>query len=175
MARKRRGGRKFRRYIRGRILSSQALGALGTNTLIGTLVADVVNERTWVSSIKASWSLADITPMADEGPVVCGVAHGDYSDAEVEAWLELSTSWDESDLVSKEIARRKCRIVGTFTSPASSSTQRSLADGKQITTKLGWVLGTGETLRLWAYNQGSQNLVTGGELHVQGHANLWPM
>ncbi len=161
--------------MRGNIASNFNLGTLAGRTLIGNLVADVVTETTWCTSARLTWSLDAVTKGADVGPIVVGIAHGDYTDSEIEAWLELTSGWDQSDLVSREIARRKIRIVGTFENVAEPTTWSALNDGKPITTKLGWMLSTGETLRLWAWNSGSSAFaMTDPEVKATGHANLWP-
>ncbi len=91
------GRRKMGKYIRGNIAENMALGTLAANTLIsGT--TDTVNERTLISSVVASYSLSGFTAGDNIGPVLVGLAHGDYSDAEIEEWVENQTSWDEGDL-----------------------------------------------------------------------------
>ncbi len=172
-------GRKgrFRRYLRGQIDFQLALGTLGTKAVIGATVGDTVSEKAWCSSVNGSYSLADFTAVVDRGPILVGVAHGDYSDAEIEEWLESIDSWEEADLIGQEIAKRKIRRIGTFRIPVGSvpGDHQVLNDGKNITTKCGWVFTTGQTLRFWAYNMGDGGLTTGSEFNVQGHANLWPM
>lgn len=167
--------RKFRRYIRGGIEEDLALGTLATKSLVAQAVSDVVTEKTWISSIKATWSLGDFTFAAGDGPILVGISHSDYTAAEIEAWVEQTTSWDEGDLVSQEVAKRKIRQVGTFSSGTIGLVgDQILNDGKPITTKCGWMLTTGNNIDIWAYNQGSSALGTGANVSVAGHANLWP-
>ncbi len=176
MAKHGRKGRKFRRYLRGNIDHFLALGTLNNNDVIGSAL-DTVVDTTWVSSIKATWSLNDLTPITDAGPILVGIAHSDYSDPEIEAFLENTGSWDAGDMVSQELARRKIRVVGTFQFSGGSSALSSdvLNDGRQLTTKCGWMLSPGDTLRVFAYNTGSAALATTDpSVRVQGHANLWP-
>ncbi len=170
------GRRKFRRYLRGSIDFQLALGTLATKVVIGGTVGDTVSEKAWCSSIVCSHSMADFTAAADKGPVVVGVAHGDYSDAEVEEWIETIDSWEEADMIGQEIGRRKIRRIGTFRVPVGAvpGDIQILNDGRNIRTKCGWMLTTGQTLRFWAYNLGDASLTTGAEYNVQGHANLWP-
>ncbi len=152
-----------------------SLGTLAGSTLVGTGMAGSVQERTWISSIRAAWSLNDFTPAVDAGPIMVGVAHNDYSDAEIEAWIENAGSWDEGDLVSQEVAKRKIRMVGVFDAAALAEGEAVLNDGKPITTKCGWILNQADTLKMWAYNMGAQALATTTpSLRAQGHANLWP-
>ncbi len=176
MAKKRGGGRrKFGRYIKGPIQNRFTLGTLAATTLLSSTNSDSVSEKAWLSSIVATWSMDQFTDAIGDGPILVGIAHSDYSDAEIEAFVEQVTGWDEGDLVSKEISSRKIRRVGTFgiDGPALSGTV--LNDGRPIRTKCGWMLTTGDSIKYWAYNQGSSDLATTSPAIVTaGHANLWP-
>jgi len=175
MTKKSHGRKKFRKYLRGNIDHKLPLDVLAANTLVGNNIADTVVDTTWVSSVKAAWTLAEFTPAAGDGPILVGIAHSDYSDAEIEAFVEnITGSWDAGDLVSQEIARRKIRVVGTFPSPDTSVATIVLNDGRQLTTKAGWSLSEGDTIRIWAYNTGDSSLTAGSAVRVNGHANLWP-
>lgn len=165
------------RYVRGKIELDGALGNLATKDLVAIPTQEVTTERMFVSSVKAAWALKDLLLAPDDGPVVVGIAHGDYTAAEIEEFLENAGSWDEGDLISQEIGKRKVRIVGTFRAVgAEAETAQTfvLNDGRPITTKLGWILTSGKALDFWAYNAGSGPLLTGSFLHIYGHANLWP-
>ncbi len=167
--------RRFRRYIRGAVDDKVALPTLGAGTLVGAALGSVVNERTLVSSIDATWALNEFTDATDVGPIVVGIAHGDYSDAEIEEWIESTGSWNEGDLVSQEIGKRKIRQVGTFEQPASVTQGKVLNDGKPIKTKLNWILLQGVTLKMWAYNSGEGAVATTiPDVRIQGHVNLFP-
>ncbi len=172
---KHKGRRRFRRYIKGTVDFVLALSTLGGNTLVGAAVGDSVIETTWLSSVKATWSLHRVTPAETVGPVLVGLAHSDYTDSEIEQFIENSGGWSEGNKVSQEIARRKIRIVGTLTPAELVTLSSTLADGRAITTKCGWYLATGQTIRFWAYNQGSAAFSTTiPTVHINGHANLWP-
>ncbi len=156
------------RYIKGAIEHEMAIGALASKDVVATLLDEVTTERTRVNSVKATYSLREAT--ADEGPIVVGLAHSDYTGAEIEAFIENTGSWGEGDLVAQEVARRKIKIVGVFD---FSGVVNELNDGLPIYTRLGWVLTTGQTLRTWAYNQDeSSPITTGADLMMLGHANL---
>lgn len=166
--------RAMGRYIRGNIAENLALGTLAANTLIGG-TTDTVNERTLVSSIVASYTLSGVTPGDNVGPVLVGLAHGDYSDAEVEEWVENQTGWDEGDLLSQEISNRKIRRIGLFDIPAAVGQAISLNEGRAIKTKLNWILNQGQAIKVWAYNMGTAAFsTTDPNVHMQGHANLFP-
>ncbi len=168
--------RKFRKYLKGIIDEIMGLSTLAAETLISALVGDSIDEKAWLTSVVATWSLSDMTTGDNIGPIVVGVAHSDYTSAEVEAWIENTNSWTEGDLVSREVAQRKIRLVGTFEAQVSGSGAIVvLNDGKPIHTKCGWQLTTGDTVRFWAYNSGTAALATTSpEVRMQGHANLWP-
>ncbi len=165
------------RYVRGKIEVDGALGALATKDLIAVPTSETATERMWLSSIKATWALKDMTITVDDGPVLVGLAHGDYTAAEIEEFLENAGSWSEGSLVAQEIGRRKIRIVGVFRAEAGAAEQVqtvTLNEGKPITIKCNWILTTGKAIDFWAYNEGSGPLTTGANLHIYGHANLWP-
>ncbi len=175
MAKHGRGGSKFRKYLAGSIDHRLDLGTLGANTLIGSLLVDSVEEPAFVSSVKCAYTMDQFTSAADAGPILCGWAHSDYTDAEVEAWIENSGAWSEGDKVAQEIAKRKIRQVGVFETDASALTWGRINDGKTFTTKLGWSLIGGQTLRFWCYNMGNAALATTDpNVRAQGHANIWP-
>jgi len=177
MARKGRGkrGSRFRKYLRGSVDEGLLLTTIGANSLLSSDFDETVNERAFVSSIVASWSLANWTDIANAGPILVGIAHSDYTSSEIEAVIENTGSWNEGSLVEQEIAKRKIRIVGQFSGAASAADAQVLNDGKPIRTKCGWILNQGQTLKVWAYNTGTVAVATTVPfLHVQGHANLWP-
>ncbi len=171
--------RKFRAYLRGQIDEAMSLGTLGSQTLFSQNWDESVDELCWVSSIRSTWTLSNYTPLTGAGPVIVGVAHSDYTSAEIEAFIENANSWTRGDLVAQEVAKRKIRIVGTFDTPGTDTDPSfdtySLNDGKPIRTKCGWTLTTGQTLKSWAYNAGSAALgTTDPRVTQEGHANLWP-
>ncbi len=178
MARKGRSGGRRRpmgRYIRGNIDLDVALGTLAAKTLIALAMQQTVTERSLISSIVLQWSLIGKTIADNQGPIMVGVAHSDYTAAEIEAWVENTTTWAESDLVGREISGRKIRRVGVFPEGGQSLSTQVLNDGKPVKTKLNWILNAGQTLDVWAYNNGSAALATTDpNVVVSGHANLWP-
>ncbi len=169
MANKPKSRRRRRKYLRGKVEEEGALGALAANAIFAEDFDETVNERTLVSSIVAVWSMGEHTP--DQGPIVVGIAHGDYSATEIAEWFNNTGSWNEGLKVEQEIAKRLIRTIGTF---SGALAQESLNEGKPIKTKLNWILNGGESLRMWAVNQDDSSLTTGTDIRVDGHANLWP-
>ncbi len=175
---KHRGGsrrRKYRKYLPGQIDIDFALGTLGVESLAKMNVPDTLTEKAWLSSVKCSWTMINFTKQTTDGPILVGIAHSDYTAAEIESWIENLNSWDSGDLLAQEIAKRKIRYVGQFQSPATVQEVARINDGRQFRTKANWQLETGDTVAVWAYNQGSSPLAgTDPVVHVSGKANLWP-
>ncbi len=178
MAKKRPRRRSMGRYLRGNVNEELALSTLAGRTLVATTFDSTVNERTFVSSIVARWAMNNFTAALLDGPIMVGVAHGDYTDAEIEEWIETTGSWNEGDLVAtREVGRRLVKQIGVFaTNPADTGTGSTvLNDGKAIKSKLGWILNQGVTLKIWAYNLGTSALATTSPVvKAEGHVNLFP-
>ncbi len=167
--------RRYRRYIRGVVDESLILTTLGGTTVTSVIFDETVSDRCFISSIDATYSLSNWTAIADVGPIVVGVAHSDYTPAEIESWIESTGLWKEADQIGQEIGKRKIRLVGTFETPQGPEDSVVLNDGKKIHTKLKWILNVGQTLQVWAYNRGSAAVATTTpDLHVEGVAHLWP-
>ncbi len=164
------------RYIKGNVNELLNIGTLAAATVVAGIFDNVVDERTLVSSIVATWTVADWTPIADVGPLVVGVAHSDYSAAEILAVVQQTASWTSGDKVAQELNRRQIRIVGTVAKGEGSAIEMDqLNEGRPIKTKLNWMINTGQSLQLFAFNTGSAAFsTTDPDLRVDGHANLWP-
>ncbi len=168
--------RKFGKYLRGIVDEELGLGTLAAKTLVSVIFDNVVFDRTKISSIDCAWALSEWTVGTGIGPFQVGVAHSDYTDAEIEEYIEATGSWNEGNLQAQEAAKRRVRTVGIFPSGAAgASGAQVLGDGKMIKTKLNWILLEGQSLRVWAYNTGVQPLATTApEVQISGIANLWP-
>ncbi len=160
---------KHGRTLFGRIDDGNALGTLATKVVIAAGFGDAVGARTFALSMKATWTMVGITP--GEGPIAVGVAHSDYSAAEIEEWIENNGGWDEGDLIGQEQAKRKIRQVGVFNGVAADEV---LNDGKPIRTGLKFYLQSGDNLQQWAYNLSSSTLTTGAQVEVLGTIVLKP-
>ncbi len=162
-------------YMSGKINVEIAMPTLAANTGVLVAVNDVVVEKTLCSSVKCTYTLKNLTPEVDVGPFRIFVAHSEYSLAQIEAWIESSTSWDAGNLVEKrEVQRRLIREIGTFQSADLAGASFVLNNGRPITTKLNWMLQEGDTLAFVGYNTGSSAASTTiPDINVDGHANLW--
>ncbi len=182
MARRARGSyrrkaysRGFKNYIRGNVDEVLQLGTLASRTLVAQVFDESVEEKTYLSSVKATWTLSKFSPAVGIGPIMVGLAHSDYSAAEIEQFIENTGSWKQGDLINQEIGQRRIRVVGVFDTPVDAGDSAVLNDGKPIRTKLGWILTTGQTVDQWAYNLGTAAVATTDPaIHLQGKANLWP-
>ncbi len=171
MAKARGKRRSMHGYLKGNINETLSLGTLASETLVAANFDESPEETTLISSIVATWSIDLLT--AGQGPILVGVAHSDYSDAEIEAVIENLASWDQGSKVEQEIAKRLVRKIGTIVSVGGTS-DAVLNEGKPIKTKLNWRLNTGDTLKIWAYNLSSNAFSTTVPLlQAEGHANLW--
>ncbi len=166
---------KRRRYLRGNIDEDLPIGTLAAKDVVLVAFDETVNERSLVSSVVASYSISNFTPIATSGPIMVGIAHGNYTAVEIEAFIENTGSWSEGDKTSQEIAKRQIRMIGIFETPSNVTLSVRLNDGKPIKTKLNWILNQGVGLNLWAYNLGAAAVATTVPvIHAQGHANVWP-
>ncbi len=167
--------RKFRRYIKGSINHRVRLDTLASKTVLATNIGNTVADTAYCSSIRATWSLDNVTKATNVGPVLVGIAHSDYTGTEIEEWIESLVNWDEGNLVAAERRRRKIRRVGVFSNADEPTTWSVLNDGKPLTTKAGWILMEGQTIKIWVYNMGGLAFsTTDPNMRVEGHANLWP-
>ncbi len=158
-------GRRKGKVIKGKFDNSVTLGTLAANT--GVLDAtEIVAQRSFILSMEAAHS---IIGLAAGESVYLGVAHSDYSLAEVEEWIENQGGWDEGNLISQEINRRKIRNIGVFTSE-----ETALNEGKVLKTKLGFILNSGDGLNFFLYNPDAAGLTTGSEWTSLGHVWLKP-
>ncbi len=172
MAKRRR--KNFSKYVKGAIDTDLSLTTLAAKTPVSETTNQTVVDTARVSTIEAVYTLADFTPGANIGPIAFGVMHSDYTDAELEAWLESSGSWDLGNMVERENRSRRIRQIGVFNSPTLASDSSRHNDGRMTKTKLNWVLTEGDGLSFWCYNLGNQPVATTvPNFNVLGHANIW--
>lgn len=143
--------------------SELALGALASDDLIAGNLSGTAIDAMYLISADLVVSLREHT--VGEGGIVVGVAHGDYTDAEIEEWLEATSSFSKADMVAQEQGRRKCRTIGVF---GGNNTWDTLNDGKPIRVPLRFSISDGQTLKMWAYNEDTDALTTGTILEISG-------
>ncbi len=174
MARRRRRRKtNFQKYFKGKIDEDLSMTTLGGDTLV-SVSTDAVVDTTRVSSVHCTYAIRDLTPAKDVGPFIFGVAHGDYGDNEIEEWVELQTSWDQGDLVAKEISSRRIRQIGQILGGDAVAAAAGFNDGRVMKTKLNWLLSPADPLKFWVYNTGTAAVATTApNFTIHGHANLW--
>ncbi len=123
----------------------------------GNLVEDL-----YVSSTDLLWTIRGHT--AGEGPIEVGVAHGDYSVAELAQW-GTSNQFDPDDLIDKEHNRRLVRSSGMF---PGLSTEEALNNGTKLKTIVKFIIGDGKPFNIWALNASGAVLTTGCVVEVHG-------
>ncbi len=149
------------------VFNTQALGTLANADLIAGELVPVADEEYRALSLKLVWAIKGAT--VGEGPIVVGVADGDYTAAEIEEWLEATTAMTRGDRIAREQADRRCRRVGVF---GNEGVAETLNDGKAITTRLNWHVVEGKTIQVWAYNQSGAALTTGANIMQNGAVRL---
>ncbi len=168
--------RSMANYLKGNIDIDIAMGTLASDTAL-LAATNTVIEKTRCTSINNRYVYSGYTVAVDQGPVMVGVAHSDYSLAEIEAWIEQTSSWDAGNLVAKEISQRRIRRIGIF--PIAGSTggvgnATVLNEGRPIRTRLNWMLMTGQGLVFFVYNLGTVALAsTDPNVNIQGDAHLF--
>lgn len=150
-----------------KIDDSLPLSTLADDDVINAAFAGTVVGREFLLSTQATWALRDNT--AGEGPITVGIAHSNYTAAQIEEAIESTGSWDRGNQLSNEFAARKVRIVGSF---AGEAVGEVLNDGKPIKTICKWMTEAGDGLQLWAYNESGGPLTTGGVVEISGKAFL---
>ncbi len=159
----RRGKRWTANMKKVQLDSSIALLTTAANALVaGDMIASGT-ESFRLLSIKGIWSLRGLT--SGEGPLIFGVAHSDYSAAEIEECLETSAGLTRGDKISAEQSNRLVRRIGMFDGNAVDD---EINDGKPLHTRLNWHITEGLTLRMWCWNKSGGTLTTGALILFQG-------
>ncbi len=168
---KKRGRRRNKNFAVLQASNSIVLATLATFDVLGEELFggnQTLLENYRAYSVDVLASIVDLT--AGEGPITFGVAHADYTDAEIEEALETNFL-GPANLTQKEKMGRMVRRIGQFD---GETTHQRLRDGKPIRVKLGWDLHSGtEGIRFWAYNETGNTLTTGALIRfnarVYGH------
>jgi len=168
-------GRKPRRKFTLRKVSMTpafAVGALATLDVISAAGTSATTNTLCVMSIDVAWAISDLGASIDDA-FQFGVAHSDYSAAEIEECLEATSSMDLGNKVEQERANRLVRSIGIITQVGAASVTGGLNfnDGRPKKTKLNWLLSIGDTLDVWVRN-GSGSVYTTGSI-LSGIGHLW--
>ena len=166
------GGKRKFNLRRVRISSTSAAGALAAADVVSNAVTDTVKDPMRFISVKAAYSWTDIGAIIDDG-CTFGLAHSDYTAAEVEEAIEAGGSMDLGDKLAQEKANRLVRTIGTISQAGAlaAAAGAQFNDGRVNTTRLNWLMSTGDTLNLWVRNSSGVVWTTGSGVTIEG--NLW--
>ncbi len=158
--------RKRSNLRRVKIRAAVILTTLAGSTLLsGAWSTGSVNPYRAIS-IKGNFDMVGHT--VGEGPLIFGVALGDYSDAEIEQCIEAQGGIDVADLVTQEAANRFVRQLGSF---SGGEVAGEYNDGRPVKARLNWAVPIGQNLKLWVYNEDAGALTTGTIISFTG--DMW--
>ncbi len=162
----------FSRFINGNIEISLNMTTLAAKALTSQTTQLLVDTAR-VSSVKAAYGITGLTIADGVGPFLFGVAHSDYTNAEIEGYIEAGNSWDIGDMVNREIRSRRVKTIGAIGSLESLGAM-VFNEGRMKKTKLNWRLSEGDSLDFWVYNMGDQPVATTVPVFTAfGDANIW--
>ncbi len=163
MARRRRRRRVRKGFQAIPFSGSLALATLADDTvLLVDALSSALGEDYKTISMDCLWSLSNAT--GGEGPIFVGASHSDLSIVEVKEALTAEVT-DPDDIIAVEHARRPVRKAGVFPVLGADA---ALNDGRSVRTRLGWSIGDGHNLSLFAMNRSGASLTTGALLKFQG-------
>jgi len=162
MAKHKRNGKNF---VAIPFSGSFNLGSLVADAVaLGDLFGGNLTEDFYAISLDIDSEILVLT--AGEGnPSLLGLAHGDYSAAEIAEALNVQLLGPGSK-IEQERQRRLVRKAGTFHDTAGLNSQTSmrmegrLGPGSQR-VKLKFVIQSGKTLDVFVYNQSGATIATG--------------
>ncbi len=163
--------RKFN-LRRVRIASASAAGALAAGDVVSNQVTDATSNTVRFMSVNASYAWSDLGGGADDA-CTFGLAHSDYTAAEVEECLEAGASMDIGNKVAREQANRLVRQIGTITGSSGGvgSSGFSFNEGNPVKTRLNWLMSIGDRLHVWIRNSSGVVWTTGSSVTING--DLW--
>ncbi len=170
MAYKKKGRRRSFNLRRVRLaIGVPALALAASDVASGAIHSGVVDPLR-VISVNASYSWSNIITAVDDG-LEFGLAHSDYSAAEIEECLEASASIDIGDKLAQEKANRLVRRIGSIAATTIANSGAAFNDGRQVKTRLNWLLSTGDFIQLWIRNGSTVIWTTGSEVSLIG--DMW--
>ncbi len=145
------GKRRFN-LRRVRLNGTVSGGTLAAKTLVSSDLIVASTDTYRLVSAKSFWEVHGLA--GGDGPLLCGYARGGYSDAEIEQAIEAANI-DRGTLAKQEQANRYVREVGII------GESEALNDGKEVKTRLNWLIPIGEPVKMWIYNLSGAALTTG--------------
>ena len=163
-------GRKRRYNLRMvRFNNRVAGGALASLDVTSGSIMDAATNPYRLVTVKASYSWTDI-PNNVDGGMTFGLAHSDYTAAEIEECLEAQGAIDRGDKIALEQSNRLVRQIGVMESRTTSAASGTIVfnDGRQIKTKLNWYIGVGDGISIWMRNASNTAWSTGSNIQIAG-------
>ncbi len=150
-----------------RVASAVAVGALAALDVTAGAITNAAADKIRFISLIAAWSWSDISAALDDS-MEFGVAHSDYSAAEIEEALEAGGSLDLGNKVEQERANRLVRSIGIMSNEGAAQGGAQFNDGKPVKTRLNWLMSAGDTLSMWMRNGSGAVYTTGSTLVCSG-------
>ena len=144
------------------------IGALAADDVIVSAITAASTNPYRLMSCDISYSLVDLGATADDGQEI-GLAHSDYSAAEVEECIESTAGIDIGDKIAIERADRLVRTLGQLHDSTGTGAGLDFNNGLPMKTKLNWAIGIGDQLNIYVRNGSSVVYTTGAGLNVIGH------
>ncbi len=152
-----------------RFNSSLTIGALAALDVVSGSVLATSDSKYRLLSMRFTPVWQNIVGSADGG-MMFGIAHGDYTAAEIEECIEATTSISPGDKIANEKANRMVRILGTIVNDGGGvpGQDSSFNQGRMTKVKLNWPIQIGKTVTQWVYNNSGTVWATGSFLSIQG-------
>ncbi len=157
------------RLRRVRMAAAIGAGALASVDVQSGVLGDPTEDKLRVISVEFAYAWGGKQP-ADDG-CQFGLAHSDYSAAEIEECLEAQGAIDLGDKLAQEQSNRLVREIGIMSGGDSAAGGIMFNDGRPVKTRLNWLLAAGDQLQLWIRNSSAVIWTTGSTVSVTG--NLW--
>ncbi len=143
------------------------LGTLAENLVLSTdLLATSFDDDIYMISVDIAAQL--IAQSAGEGPVHVGLAHSDYSDAEILEHLDVDPTERHDKIAQEQVRRgREIRKIGQFSIGTDGNAHLNLGGGTMIRKKLGFSINEGKSISVYAVNRGA-GATTGRLVSVSG-------
>lgn len=146
-------------------------GALANNAVAGVAIGDNGGENYILEWVKLSVSGGDFA--ADEGPFEVGIAHGAYSDTEIQEWMDLSETlkFGRADIQQLEIQNRRIRLLGTF-GAGDGVTDQHVNGGRPVFQRLNWYVDESLGFKLFVANGFGSTITGGGRVEYTGKCKI---
>ncbi len=166
---KSRGKRRFNLW-KVRVAEGVGIGALAALSVTANAITVASTDPYRLMSVDLTYKIVDLGAATDDGQEF-GLAHSDYSVAEIEECLEAQTAIDRGDKVAQEQSNRLVRSIGVMTGVGIAGGDKSFNDGRSKRTKLNWHMSIGDRLSVWIRNGSGVIYTTGSAIVCQG--NIW--